>query len=142
MARRTELENSSPHGEISSSTIRPFPYHQEVVTRHLSISAPHDDEDSPGVPCGPPDEISRDGSTWTQLRKTPTRNHRRRARVGSGKDYQLPTPRTIQEAPVPCSMEGIPTVRRFLGSRVGSFRSGSNRRLLRHTLPRPTTVVI
>ena len=142
MARRTEPKDPSSNGEISSPTIRPLPYHQEVVTCHLSISAPHDNEDPPGVSCRPPDEVLRDGSTWTQLRKTPTGNHRRRARVGSGKDYQLPTPRTTQEAPVPGSMEGIPTIRRFLGSRVGSFRSGSNRRLLCRTLTRPATAVI
>ena len=142
MAGRSELENSPSYGEISSSTLWALPYREETVACQLSVDTPRNNENPPSLPRGSPNKILRNRGAWTQLRKTSTRDHRRRARMGGGKDYQLPTPRTTQEAPIPCSVEGIPTIRRFLGSRVGSFRSGPNRRLLHQTLPRPLAIVI
>ena len=142
MVRRSELENPPSYSEISSSTIRSLSHCQEIVTRHLSTNAPHRDEDPPSLPRRPSDKIPGNGGTWIQLRKTSTGGHRRRTRVGGRKDYQFPTPRTIQEAPIPRSMERIPIIRRFLGSRAGSLRSRTDRRLLHHTLPRSQTIAI
>ena len=142
MARRSELKDSSSHGEISSSTIWPLSYCQKAITHHLLVNTPHDNEDPPSFPRRSPNKVSRNRRTQTQLRKTSARDHRRRTRMGGRKDHQFPTPRTTQEAPIPCSMEGIPTIRRFLGSRVGSLHSRPDRRLLQHTFPRPSTTVI
>ena len=142
VARRSELENTPPYGEISSSTIQPLPCRQKIVPSYLSPNAPRRDEGPSSFPCGPSNQISRDRSSRAQLQETATRDHTRRTRVGSGKDYQLPSSRTIQEAPIPGSMEGIPTIRRFLGSRVGSFRSRPDRRLLHHTFPHPSETAI
>ena len=142
MARRSEPEDSSPHGEISSSQIRSLSGREKIIARHLPIDTSRNDENPSGLSCGPPNEISRDGGTRTQLRKAPTGNRERRTRMGSRENHQLPIPRTPQEASIPCSMEGIPPIRRLLGPRVGSLRSRPDRRLLRHTLSRPQTVVI
>ena len=142
MVRRSKPEDSSPHSEISSSQIRPLSGREKIIARHLPTNAPHNDENPSGLSRGPPNKISGDRDTRTQLRKATAGNHRRRTRMGSGKSHQLPTPRTPQEASIPCSMEGIPPIRRLLGSRVGSLRSRPDRRLLRHTLSRPQTAVI
>ena len=142
MARRLELENSSSYGKISSSTIQPLPHRQEAITCYLSINTTRGDEDPPGLPRRPSDKISGNQGTRTQLQKTVARDRGRKTRMGGGEDHQLPTSWATQEAPIPRSMEGVPTIRRFLGSEVGSFRSGSNRRLLRHTFTRPPTTVI
>ena len=142
MVRGSESENSSPHGEISSSAVRPLSCREEVIARHLSVDTPHDDENPSGLSRGPPNEILRNGDTRTQLRKAPTGNCGRRTRMGGREDHQFPTPRTPQEAPIPSPMERVPSIRRFLGSRVGSFRSRPGERLLRHALSRPQTVVI
>ena len=137
MARRSESENSPPHGKISSSMIRLISRCKKTVARHLPIDTSRNYEDSSGLSCGPSNEIPRNRDTWTQLRQTPTGNCGRRTRVGGGESYQFPTTRTTQEASVPRSMERVPTIRRLLGSRVGSLRSRPDRRLLRHTLSRP-----
>ena len=142
MARRSKFENSPPYGKISSSTLRPFPHRQETIACHLLIDTPCDNEDPPGLLRRSSNEILRNQRARTQLRKATAGDYRRGARMGSGKDHQFPTPRTIQEAPIPRSMERVPTVRRFLGSRVGSFRSRPDRRLLRHPLPRSSATVI
>ena len=111
MVRRSELENSSPYGEISSSMIRSLSHRQETITHHLSTNAPRNDEDPPSLPRGPSNKVPGNGSARTQLRKTPTGGHRRRTRVGGRKDYQFLTPWAIQEAPIPCSMERVPVSR-------------------------------
>ena len=41
--------------------------------------------------------------------------------MGGGKDHQFPTTWMTQEAPIPHSMEGVPTIRKFLGSSVTTF---------------------
>ena len=102
MVRRSESENPSPYGEISSLMVRPLFRCKKAITRHLPIDTSRNNEDSPGLSCGPPNEISRNRDTWTQLRKTPTGNCGRRARMGSREGYRFPTPWTAQKAPIPC----------------------------------------
>ena len=77
MVGRTKPEDSPSYGEISSSEVRPLPHRQMIIASHLPINSSSDDAHSPGLPRGSPDEIPRDQRTRTQLRKTPTRGHRR-----------------------------------------------------------------
>ena len=142
MVRRSKLENSPPYGKTSSATLWSFSHCQKTITCHLSVIDPRNNENPPSLSCRPFDEVSGNRRTRTQLRKTATGDHRRRTRMGGREGHQLPTPRTTQEAPIPCSMERVSTVRRFLGSRVGPFRSRPDRRLLRHTLPRSSATLI
>ena len=118
MVRRNQSETTSePHKQIITKAIRTFQGSRHNLPSCISNRTPTTMENLQHFPCIAPYSIQGNRTTWAKLRRTTTRHHRRRTRMGSQTNSSSQTLQVHQEASVPHQMKGLLTLTRLLGKR-------------------------
>lgn len=125
MARGQKPTPQSPIPEARAQMRGTVRHLRSARTGHIQTKASEDVESSSGVPRLPAHPIQGNRSTWAELPQAPSGHRRRRGRIRSRGDPELP--RRSDRTTIPSQVERLPDVSKLLGT------SFSPHQCLRHS---------